>query len=90
MAEREFAGRTALVTGGSRGIGRAVCVRLAEDGAAVAVNYTADEDAAHETLRAVRETGAQGVAVRADVSDSDEVARMVADTELRLGQSICW
>ena len=85
MAEREFAGRTALVTGGSRGIGRAVCVRLAEDGAAVAVNYTADEDAAHETLRAVRETGAQGVAVRADVSDSDEVARMVADTELRLG-----
>ena len=85
MAERDFEGRTALVTGGSRGIGRAICVRLAEAGAAVAINYTADEEAARETLRAVEEAGGRGIVARADVSDPDEVARMVADTERRLG-----
>ena len=47
---REFEGRTALVTGGSRGIGRATCVRLAQEGARVAINYAGREDAAQETV----------------------------------------
>lgn len=85
MAEREFEGRTALVTGGSRGIGRAVCVRLAQSGAAVAVNYAADEGAARETLAAVEAAGGRGAVVRADVADAGAVRRMAAETESALG-----
>ena len=85
MAERDFEGRTALVTGGSRGIGRAVCVRLAEAGAAVAVNYAADEKAARETLAAVESAGGRGVAVQGDVSDAGRVAAMAAEAEAALG-----
>lgn len=85
MTERDFEGRTALVTGGSRGIGRAVCVRLAEAGAAVAVNYAADEKAARETLAAVESAGGRGVAVQGDVSDADRVAAMAAEAESALG-----
>ena len=57
MSEQEFAGRTALVTGGSRGIGRAVSMRLAEAGAAVAVKYAGNDDAAEETRRLVEAFG---------------------------------
>ena len=85
MADREFEGRTALVTGGSRGIGRAICVRLAEAGAAVAVNYAADEDAARETLRAVEAAGSRGTIVRGDVADPRAVAATVAHAEAALG-----
>lgn len=85
MTERDFEGRTALVTGGSRGIGRAVCVRLAEAGAAVAVNYAADEEAARETLAAVESAGGRGVAVQGDVSDAGRVAAMAAEAEAALG-----
>lgn len=85
MTERDFEGRTALVTGGSRGIGRAVCVRLAEAGAAVAVNYAADETAARETLAAVESAGGRGVAVQGDVADAGRVAAMAAEAEAALG-----
>lgn len=82
---KEFAGRTALVTGGSRGIGRAVCVRLAEEGARVAVNYARDEAAARETERLVRAKGGDGAVLQADVSDPDAVAAMVGAAERALG-----
>ena len=85
MTDRDFEGKTALVTGGSRGIGRAICVRLAAGGAAVAVNYAAREDAARETLAAVEAAGGRGTVVRGDVADPDAVARMVAETEAELG-----
>lgn len=85
MTDREFEGRTALVTGGSRGIGRAICVRLAGAGAAVSINYTADGEAARATLAAVEAAGGRGMTVRGDVADPDQVARMVAETEAGLG-----
>jgi 3-oxoacyl-[acyl-carrier protein] reductase len=72
-----FAGRTALVTGGSRGIGRACCVRLARAGARVAINYRSDEEAARETARLVEGAGARALVVQADVSVPEEVQRMV-------------
>ena len=69
---RELEGRTALVTGGGKGIGRAVCLALAEMGARVFVNYRADEGAARETAGQV-----SGEAVQADVGDSGQVSAMV-------------
>lgn len=85
MAEKDFENRTALVTGGSRGIGRAICVRLAEAGAKVAINYAADADAARETRELVRATGAAGRIYKADVSELDQCKTMYAEIEEELG-----
>ncbi|HLT00749.1 MAG TPA: SDR family NAD(P)-dependent oxidoreductase [Geminicoccaceae bacterium] len=82
---QELAGRTALVTGGSRGIGRAVCVRLAEEGARVGINYANNAEAARATERLVRAAGAECALLPADVSDPDAVAAMVAEAERALG-----
>lgn len=78
-SSRVFAGKTALVTGGSRGIGRACCLRLARAGAKVAVNYRSDEQAARETAQLIEATGAEALVVQADVADPDAVDRMVAE-----------
>ncbi len=68
-----FRGRTALVTGGARGIGPAICRMLAAEGARVAINYATNERAAQETLDLVRSAGAQGVIVAGDVSSLGRV-----------------
>lgn len=85
MTEQHFENRTALVTGGSRGIGRAVCVRLAKSGANVAVNYVGNESAAHETADLVAAEGRIAHVVRADVAAWDDVQQMVRDVEQTLG-----
>jgi 3-oxoacyl-[acyl-carrier protein] reductase len=77
--EKELAGRTVLVTGGGRGIGRATCVRLAKAGARVAVNYAANDAAARETRRLVEAEGVACTLVKADVSDPGDVRRMVEE-----------
>ena len=79
-------GKCALVTGGSRGIGRGIALRLAERGARVAINYVRDEAAAKQTLAAIRERGASGFIVRADVSKPDEVMAMAARVEQEFGK----
>lgn len=65
--------RYALVTGGSRGIGRAICVKLAEEGHYVIINYTSKQDEAENTLKMVREKGADGEIIKFDVSNQAEV-----------------
>jgi 3-oxoacyl-[acyl-carrier protein] reductase len=72
--------RVAVVTGGSRGIGRATALRLAELGASVVVNYARDEKAASETVREVEKRGVKAMAVRADVSLLKEAGRLVGTT----------
>ena len=79
-------GKTAVVTGGSRGIGRAVCLELAKGGANVALCYAGNEAAAQETVQAVEALGAQALAVRCDVSDAAQVDALVLAAVERFGQ----
>jgi len=72
-------GKTALVTGAGRGIGRATAIRLAADGARVAINYKGNTAAAEETKRSVEATGSQGVLIQGDVSVDAEAERIVKD-----------
>lgn len=76
----------ALVTGGSRGIGRGIALAFAREGADVAVNYRRDEDAARETVAEIERLGRRGVAVQADVGEWPAVERMVAEVLAAFGR----
>ena len=78
-------GRTALVTGGGRGIGRAISLALAEDGADVAVNYRRDKDAAEQTVAEIEQLGRRGVAVVGSVDVLDDVRSMAQQAIDALG-----
>ncbi|MEE9149811.1 MAG: 3-oxoacyl-ACP reductase family protein [Candidatus Tectomicrobia bacterium] len=73
----KLAGKVALVTGASRGIGRAIALGLAAEGADVAVNYVSRADAADSVCAAIRDLGRAGLPLQADVTIADEVAHMV-------------
>jgi 3-oxoacyl-[acyl-carrier protein] reductase len=75
----DLGGRVALVTGGSRGIGRACCVMLARAGARVAINYRSNEAAASEVAEMIRAARGTARALRADVADPGEAGRLVQD-----------
>ena len=79
-------GKCALVTGGSRGIGRAVCLELARQGARVAVNYAGNAAAAEETVRACEALGAEAFAIQADVADAAACEAMVKEVLARFGR----
>ena len=79
-------GKCALVTGGSRGIGRAVCLELARQGARVAVNYAGNAAAAEETVKACEALGAEAFAIQADVADASACEAMVKEVLTRFGR----
>ncbi|ETT49634.1 MULTISPECIES: 3-oxoacyl-[acyl-carrier-protein] reductase [Paenibacillus] len=72
-------GQTALVTGGSRGIGRSIALALAEHGVKVAVNYAGSEAAAQETVARIVELGSEGIALRGDVGNSEQAENLVKE-----------
>lgn len=78
-------GRVALVTGGGRGIGRAIAVRLARGGAKVAVSYRSNDAAAQETAELVREAGAECETFKGDVADAADVEALVKGVNEALG-----
>lgn len=87
-----FAGKTAIVTGSSRGVGRATALRLAEGGANVVVNYLSNEAEALETARACQEKGVEAIAVQADVSEllpCQDLARQVVARFGRIDLLVC-
>lgn len=80
MSAKHLPDKVAIVTGASRGIGRAIAERYAAEGARVVVNYAAREDAAREVVAAIEAAGGQAIAVAADVSQKADVDRLVAAT----------
>ncbi|MCS7483233.1 SDR family NAD(P)-dependent oxidoreductase [Umezawaea endophytica] len=81
----QLAGKVALVTGGSRGIGAAIALRLARDGADVALTYVAAKDRADQVVERIEATGRKAVALRADMADAEEVAALPSRAVAELG-----
>ena len=81
-------GKVAVVTGGSRDIGRAISIKLAAEGAKVCINYCHNEAKAQETLEAVRSTGGEAILVKADVSRAEDVKRMFEEAAKAFGGQI--
>ncbi len=79
-------GKTAFITGGDSGIGKATALLFAREGARVAIHYKDETEDADETVRLIREDGGEVVALRGDISDPDDVARAVDETLARYGR----
>ncbi len=75
-----LAGKVAIVTGASRGIGRGIALRLAQEGAKVVVNHRNSPEGAAETVASIQAAGGEAVAIQADVADFEEAQRLVKDT----------
>nr|WP_231701867.1 3-oxoacyl-[acyl-carrier-protein] reductase [Crassaminicella thermophila] len=81
MKEVNLIGKTAVVTGGSRGIGKAIALKLAELGANVVVNYTRSSDKADEVVKIIKDMGRDAIALKADVSNTEEVKNFFKEIE---------
>ncbi len=86
MTNKTLAGKVALITGGSRGIGAAIAKRLAADGADVAITYSKGREPAEALVKSITEAGGKALAIRADAADADAVIRSVEETVSTLGR----
>jgi len=84
----DLKGKTAIVTGGSRDIGRSCCVKLGEQGCNVVVNYNSNQAAADETVSAVEAAGGKAVAIKGDMTQKADVDNLVAETVKAFGNDI--
>lgn len=85
MSNAEFSGKTVLITGGTRGIGRAASLRLASEGARVAVNYRTNDEKAAGTVQEIRDAGGEAVAVKGNVALPDDAARIAENARSVFG-----
>ena len=84
----QFKGKVAVVTGGGRDIGRSISVKLAEEGAKVVVNYYNSEDDANETVAQIKKLGGEAIAVKADVSNLNDIKNLKAQTVEAFGDDV--
>jgi 3-oxoacyl-[acyl-carrier protein] reductase len=82
---KSLQGKVAIVTGGSGGIGSAICERLANEGAAIAVHYSGHADAAQEVVSKIKDSGTKAIAIQANLSQAQEVSKLFEQTEQELG-----
>ena len=85
MANSAIEGKTALVTGAAKGLGRAISLKLAEKGVRVAINYRSSEDEAENVVREITDMGVEAMSIHADVADVEQVTAMFAAVSDRLG-----
>ena len=85
MNASEYKGKVALITGASRGIGRAIAIELAKNGASISINYNSNIKSAKETQNLVNEMGAKSIIFKANISKEKEVKRLIKSTESKLG-----
>ena len=85
MNEKEFKGKVALITGASRGIGRAIAIELAKNGANIVINYKSNLKAAKDTQKLVNKTGVKSEIIKADVSKEKSIKSLIKQTENKLG-----
>ncbi|WP_421762660.1 SDR family NAD(P)-dependent oxidoreductase [Ekhidna sp.] len=81
-------GKVAVVTGGARDIGQAICIKLAQEGAKVVVNYHGSKKASEDTLAAIKAEGGEAIAVQADVTKQADIDSMVAQTKEAFGDQV--
>lgn len=81
MSSQDLAEKVAIVTGASRGIGRAIALSLAKEGAKVVVNYARSVDAAQAVVKDITEQGGEAIALPADVSDAEQVQNLIKETQ---------
>jgi 3-oxoacyl-[acyl-carrier protein] reductase len=84
----KLTGKVAIVTGGARDIGRAVSVKLAQEGVKVVVNYNSSVGLAEKTLALIKKAGGEGLLVKADITKREEVVRLVTETKRVFGPEI--
>ena len=82
---KRFAGKIALVTGGSRGIGAAIALRLASEGAMVVISYASNKTAADTVVASIEELGSKAIAVKANVSSKKDTESLIAEIK-KLGK----
>ena len=86
MATKKLAGKVAVVTGASKGIGAAIARHLADEGASVVVNYASSKEGAERVVREITGQGGKAIAVQADVAKQADIKRLFAETQKTFGR----